>query len=185
MAESYGIDLYWLPLGPRRTLGAAERPGLRGERRSPARSCAAANARTSPRSKTDSNAAPKRTEVAVNDHDDADSPTQPARPVRALRAALLRDVRADVRRLRDRRPHLLLGREQVRLLAPLQGVARAVCRDRDVHDDGADGRLDGVPRHGASTDRGDGGRHAHTRRGTAPSRLALVGADGRSCPLGA
>jgi hypothetical protein len=60
-----------------------------------------------------------------------------------------------------------LGREQVRLLRALQRAARAVGGHRDVHDDGADGRLDGLPRHAASTDYGDGGRHARARGGAA------------------
>src|SRR6266545_6927294 len=79
-----------------------------------------------PQSKSDSNAArQERTEV-VSDDDDGPSATDATRPGWPLHAAFLRDERTDVRRLRDRRPHLLLGCGQVGLLGALQGAARAV-----------------------------------------------------------
>src|SRR4029453_10089591 len=97
--------------------------------------------------------------------DDTRSAADWARPGWSLHAAFLRDVRADVRWVRDRRPRLLLGRRQVRLLEALQRAARALGGCRHVDDDGADDRLDGLPGHAASINRRNGRGYARPRGG--------------------
>ena len=59
---------------------------------------------------------------------------------------------------------------------PFTRAAGAVGAGRDVHDDRPDDRLDALPRHATAGDRGDGGRHAGSRRSSysALGWLALV-----------
>ena len=94
------------------------------------------------------------------------------RQKRAFRPALLRDVRADVCRIRCRRSHLLLGCRAIWLLGAVRAAPGAVCAGRHVHDDRTDDRLDALPRHATASNGRDVGRDTHLGARAAYARLA-------------